>query len=223
MPHRIPPGTASLATSSGESAHLYAPSAERNAGPIGDLLERLAPRSGRVLELASGTGQHAVAFAARLSRLTWQPSEVDPARMASINAHAADSGLPNIAPVIALDATAPGWSAQHSGYDLIVLVNLLHLISEGEARTLISEAAEALAPGGALVLYGPFRRDGRLTSEGDARFHASLVAGDPDIGYKNDADIAAQLAVAGLELQEVVEMPSNNLAFHATRGADQAK
>ena len=105
----------------------------------------------------------------------------------------------------------------HGRHDLIVLVNLLHLISWPETRTLIGEAAAALVPGGRLVIYGPFLRDGALTSDGDAAFHASLTAADPEIGYKNDADIRAALKAAGLEPREAVEMPANNLTLVAEK------
>ena len=219
MPARrnLPAEPVSSPLSSGD-ARLHAPSAARNAGPIADLLQAHAPKRGRALELASGTGQHAVAFARALPGLQWQPSEVDPARRASIDAWAASAGLANLRAAIALDATAPGWGARHAGQDLIVLVNLLHLIATPEVRIVIAEAAQALAPGARFVLYGPFLRDGVATSEGDARFDASLRAQDPAVGYKNDADIARWLAESGLRLRARVAMPANNLAFVSQRG-----
>ncbi|AHC99986.1 DUF938 domain-containing protein [Leisingera methylohalidivorans] len=215
MPVRSVPGSASVAAP--EGGKLFAPAAARNSGVLCDLLEEVAPPQGRALELASGTGQHAAAYAARLPGLTWQPSEADAARLASIRAYAGGAGLANIAPPVALDATAPGWSADHPGQDLIVLVNLLHLISEGEAETLIREAAAALAPGGRFVIYGPFLRGGELTSDGDRSFHASLTAHDPQIGYKDDFDTIGWLHSAGLELLQAVEMPANNLALVAEK------
>jgi len=118
---------------------------------------------------------------------------------------------------LALDATAPGWGAQVAGQDLVVLVNLLHLVSTPEAQVLISETASALAPGGRFVLYGPFLRDGETTSDGDATFHASLQAQDPEIGYKDNWDVIDWLHGAWLELVEVIEMPANNLAFVARK------
>ncbi|OZB19693.1 MAG: hypothetical protein B7X55_02785 [Rhodobacterales bacterium 34-62-10] len=127
------------------------------------------------------------------------------------------AGLPNLRPAIPLDATAPGWGAGHAGQDLIVLVNLLHLISDAEAKTLIAEVAQALAPGGRFILYGPFLRDGETTSEGDTAFHASLRTQDPEIGYKDDWDVIDWIHTNWLELVQVVEMPANNLAFVARR------
>ncbi len=214
MSGRVPPKTASIATPA-DGAKLVAPSASRNVQALCDLLNQVAPSGTRALELASGTGQHIVAFAAQLPRFQWQPSEIDAVRRASIDAYAAD--IDNIGPAIALDATASGWATQHGGQDLIVLVNLLHLISTPETERLISQVASALTPGGRAVLYGPFLRSGDLISNGDKAFHASLIAQDPEIGYKDDFDIMDLLQDAGLEMAEVIEMPANNLALVAEK------
>jgi len=211
MPIRSVPGIASVATPGADK--LYAPSAARNLQALSDLLAQLAPTQGHALEIASGTGQHIVGYASRLHSLTWQPTEVDAARRASIDAYVSEAGLSNVHPAQTLDATAPGWGAQHYGQDLIVLSNLLHLISESEARILITEAAAALSPAGQLVIYGPFMRSDELTSDGDATFHASLRAHDPDTGYKDDFDTMDWLQEAGLEMVDVIEMPANNLAL----------
>lgn len=200
-----------------EGAKLHAPSAERNAGPITDALREIAPETGRALEIASGTGQHVVAFARAMPGLDWQPTEIDPARRASIDAYVAEATLPNLSPARPLDATAPGWGAENGGQDLIVLVNLLHLISTPEARTVIREAAQALAPGGHLALYGPFLRDGQATSEGDARFDASLRAQDAGIGYKDVAEVAGWIEAAGLTPPGTRVLPANNLLLAARR------
>jgi len=199
----------------GEGARLVAPSAARNAEPICDLLVSVAPPAGQALELASGTGQHVARFAARLPHLHWQPTEIDAARRASIDQYAADTGLANIAPAISLNVAARGWGADHAGRALIVVSNLLHLISDEDVQTLIHEAAGALKPGGRLVIYGPFKRGGVLTSEGDAAFHAGLIAGDPLIGYKDDLDVVNSLQRVGLDKVEITEMPANNLALVA--------
>jgi SAM-dependent methyltransferase len=210
------PDSASVARP-GEGGKLFAPSAERNAGPICDLVERHAPPQGRALELASGTGQHAVALARRMPGLDWQPSEIDDARRASIRAWAAEAGLPNLRAPVELDASTPGWADTHGPADLILLVNLLHLIPERQARAIVTEAGRALAPGGTFILYGPFMRGGELTSEGDRTFHASIKGQDPAIGYKDDFDVVDWLHGAGLSLDALVEMPANNLAFVARR------
>ncbi|MCA0872302.1 class I SAM-dependent methyltransferase [Seohaeicola saemankumensis] len=201
----------------GTGARLVAPSAARNLEPLCALLEQVAPPRGRALEIASGTGQHVAGFAARLPGLHWQPSDPDATRRASIDAHAADTGLDRIAPAVDLDAARPGWSADHAGMDLIVVINLLHLIPMAAVETALAEAARALAPGGRIVIYGPFMRGGALTSDGDIAFHASLRAENPAIGYKDDFDIMDLLQAAGLDMAQVVEMPANNLALIAEK------
>lgn len=206
------PETASVAAQQ-EGGRLFAPSAARNAEAIVTLAKDRAPNAGRALEIASGTGQHVVALASALPGLHWQPSDIDAERRVSIDAHVTDAGLANVAQAIALDATTPGWSAQHAKQDFILLVNLLHLISTAEARVLISEAAAALAPGGVLMVYGPFMRDDELVSDGDKTFHASLVAKDPEIGYKSDFDVLEWGQAAWLDYLDMVEMPANNLSI----------
>ena len=192
---------------------VSAPSAERNAGPILDVLRRHAPASGTALEIASGTGQHIVTFAAALPGIDWIPTEADPARFASITAWRAAARCPNLHQPRTLDATALPWPEEFRGVDLILLVNLLHLISDAEAENILTGAASALAPGGRFLLYGPFRRDGLLTSDGDASFDARLRARDPAIGYKDDRWVRDRAGAAGLYLHEVTDMPANNLAF----------
>lgn len=210
------PSSASLAEPLG-GGKLHAPAASRNAEAIASVLQTHAPSRGTALEIASGTGQHVTYFAARLPGLQWQPTDIEPARLDSIDAHVAEAGLDNIAPARALDATSPGWSAQHGPKDVILLVNLLHLISADEVTAILTEATQALAPGGVLFLYGPFRRDGLLTSAGDRRFDAELRGADPAIGYKDTRDIARWLDAAGLAPEAPTDMPANNLIFIARK------
>ncbi len=215
MTRKLPPSASVANPIAGEK--LIAPAAARNAAALTRLLVDVAPHKGSALEIASGTGQHVVQFAAALPGLQWQPTDVAPARIASINAFAAEAKQTNIAPAATLDATRPGWAIQHSHQDLIVLINLLHLIDTDETRTLISEAAQALTGHGTLVLYGPFKRSGVLTSEGDKRFDTDLRSADPLIGYKDDLDILRWLDDAGLIPLETRDMPANNLAFIARK------
>lgn len=209
--HLSLPDSAALAA--GADARLCAPSAERNAEPILAELARRAPARGRVLEIASGTGQHAACFAAALPGLEWQPSDANPAALASISAWVEAAGLPNLRPPILLDAAESGWGRRHAGFDLILAVNLLHLISGAEARHVLEGIGAALVPGGLAMIYGPFRRDGALTSEGDRRFDAALRAQDPEIGYKDTAEVARWASDAGLAPEDRVEMPANNLVL----------
>jgi SAM-dependent methyltransferase len=201
-----------------EGAVRHAPSAERNLEPIAAVLAEHLPARGRALELASGTGQHVVAFAARFAGLDWQPSDVDPANLASIRARAERAGAANLRPPIRLDACAPGWGAGQA-WDAICLTNLLHLISGPEAETLLDEVAAALAPGGVFALYGPFRQGGALVSEGDRAFDASLRAQDPEIGYKDLEWVEARLVAAGLTRRARIAMPANNLMLINDRPA----
>ena len=121
------------------------------------------------------------------------------------------------APAAPLDATAAGWHKLLPPQDLIFLANLLHLIPTEAAQILITEAALALAAGGTLVLYGPFRREGVLTSDGDAKFDAELRTADPAIGYKDTVDITRWLSDAALSPIDRIDMPANNLAFIARK------
>jgi SAM-dependent methyltransferase len=184
-----------------------APSAARNAGPILGVLRRVVRPGDRVLELASGTGQHAAEFAPALAA-DWQPSDVEPANFASITAWSGAVARP---PIL-LDACAPGWGK--GDRDVVLAVNLLHLVPETGATVLLTEAAKALAPRGRFCLYGPFLREGRATSEGDAAFDASLRAQDARLGYKDLGWVMARLGAAGLGVQ-AVPMPANNLMLIA--------
>ncbi|MDF1728068.1 MAG: DUF938 domain-containing protein [Sulfitobacter sp.] len=212
------PPTASVAEEAG-GGKLYAPAAERNAAAIAALLVTHAPRTGRALEIASGTGQHLVAFAQTLPDLDWQPTDVEEARRASIDARVAEAGVTNSASAVPLDLGTPGWSDEWPPFDLIVLVNLLHLLPTPTVTTGLQEIGKALAPGGLFLLYGPFKRAGVLTSAGDARFDAELREADPLIGYKDDRDLHRWAADAGLTVTDQIEMPANNLVFLCRKAA----
>lgn len=211
MTPKLPP-SASVATARSDGK-LHAPSAERNAGALTDLLAQIAPPSGAALEIASGTGQHITGFARALPKLMWTPSEVSAERIASIDAYRSEAQLPNLRAPIRLDACASGWSQCAEQYDLILAVNLLHLISTSAAKVLITETASALSPGGTLMIYGPFLRDNQTTSDGDARFHADLQSADPAIGYKDRDAVLGWGQNAGLARAQCIDMPANNLAL----------
>lgn len=194
-------------------ARRVAASAGRNTGAILDVLGRHAPERGRALELAAGTGQHSLACARAFPGLHWQPTDGAPDALASIAAWRLAEGPANLAEPVLLDIADPDWPQRHGGQDLVFVANLLHLISAAEAQAAIAGICAALAPGGIGAIYGPFRRDGALTSDGDRAFDANLRAQDPVIGYKDDAWVAATGAGHGLDLAVVEEMPANNLCF----------
>jgi SAM-dependent methyltransferase len=191
------PDTASIANSLGDR-RLFAPSAERNCETIINLTKRIAPKSGKALEIASGTGQHIVKLALSLPHLSWSPSEVQEERLESISAWIEGEKMQNIKPPLYLDATETGWAKTLTQYDFILLVNLLHLISRDETEILIVEISKALKTNGIALIYGPFMREGQLTSAGDKNFHYSLVQNDLEIGYKNDLDMLRLFSYSGL-------------------------
>ena len=206
------PETASVANYESDG-RLNAPSAVRNSKPIVELVRKTAIKSGNALEIASGTGQHVVKLASALPYLNWQPSDVDEARIKSIRCWSDDQNLKNLKPPCLLDATTEGWAVEHHGQDLILLVNLLHLISTKETKILVKEMSKALASNGLSIIYGPFMRSGKLISKSDMEFHHSLINTDPDLGYKNDVDMLNLFGEEGLVHLSTEKMPANNLAF----------
>ena len=197
-----------------DDGRRFAPSAGRNAAPILELLLQHAPKTGKALEIASGTGQHIRSFAEALPGLTWQPTDLADQNLASIRAWA--ESTPNLLPPILMNAAQP-WAGEHGPVDLLITVNLLHLISDPEMRAIIEQAGRAVAPGGLWFLYGPFRRESGFASEGDATFHASLQSQDAEIGYKDVATVTSALNAAGFDQVETVEMPASNLTFLARK------
>ena len=193
----------------------HAPSAIRNQDAILDVLRVEAPANGKLLEIASGSGQHAAAGAKALPGLIWQPSDANPDNLASITAWAAHDPQPNLRAAVVLDAASPGWAKDWPAQDVVLIINLLHLIPTDIAQAIIANAARALGPSGKLMLYGPFLRDGQTTSDGDAAFDASLRAQDERLGYKDLAWVIAEFANATLTTR-TIEMPANNLMLIGT-------
>lgn len=194
------------------------PSAERNLAPLLETLADVLPPAGRVLELGSGTGQHAAAFAAAFPRLTWQPSDADAECRASIAAWCRHAALPNLEPPLALNLLDADWEARAGGPCAALLaVNVLHIAPWAAAEGLLRGAAALLEADGALIVYGPFRRDGDWVSEGNARFDRSLRHNDPAWGVRDTADVAAAAAAHGLALVRTVPMPANNTTLVLAR------
>lgn len=190
-----------------EDSRRHAPATERNRAPILEALHRFLPPRGLVLEVASGTGQHAAAFAEALPGVTWQPSDPDPDLRDSIRAWAAATRLPNLREPLDVDAAAADWPIGNA--DAVVCINMIHIAPWEAALGLFAGAARLLPAGGPLLLYGPFQRGGRHSAPSNAAFDADLKARNPAWGVR-DLD-AVERAAASFALADVAEMPANNL------------
>jgi hypothetical protein len=185
--------------------------AERNKGPILDVLTRVLPRRGVVLELASGTGQHVIHFAKALPGLTWQPSDPDAELRESIALRVRDEHLVNVMPPIDLDVIRRPWPLQTA--DALVCINLIHVAPWSATLALFEGAKALLAEQHVLLLYGPYRRYGRHTSESNARFDSDLRAHNPEWGLRDLESVSEIAGRAGFVLAEIIEMPANNLSL----------
>jgi SAM-dependent methyltransferase len=184
-----------------------APAAERNAEPILAVLRDVLPERGTVLEIASGTGQHAVHMARALPEITWQPTDPDADARASIAAWVADVQLPNLRPPLALDVTG-AWPIDRA--DAVVCINMIHISPWSATEALFAGAARVLPPGGLLYTYGPYRFHGSFTAPSNAAFDADLRARNPDWGVRDVDDLQAAATAAGYHLERTVSMPANN-------------
>jgi len=192
-------------------ARRMAPATERNREPILAVLRNVLPASGTVLEIASGTGQHAVHFAAAFPGLAWQPSDPDSAARESIAAWTAHAGLANVRAPLDLDVCRQPWGIDAA--DAMVCINMLHISPWAAAEALFAGAGKLLKPGGVLYLYGPYRRGGAHTAPSNAAFDAQLRATDPDWGVRDMEDVVALGAAHGLRCDEPVPMPANNFSL----------
>ncbi|HUQ05947.1 MAG TPA: DUF938 domain-containing protein [Kofleriaceae bacterium] len=193
----------------------HAPATERNREPIREVLARELPASGTVLEIASGSGEHAVAFARAFPGVTWQPSDTDERALESIAAWRDEAALPNLAAPVRLDVTAP-WPIERA--DAIVCINMVHISPWEAALALFAGAAHALAPGALLFLYGPYRFGGAFIAPSNASFDASLRSRDPRWGVRDVDDLRAAAAAQGFTLGEPVALPANNHVLLFRRG-----
>jgi hypothetical protein len=189
---------------------LTAPAVARNRDPILAVLRDVLPAAGTVLEIASGTGEHAIHFAAALPHLVWQPTDPDAEARGSIAAHAARAGLANLLPPLELDASAPIWPVTRA--DALASINMIHISPWRATQGLMAGAARVLPAGAPLYLYGPYRRHGLHTAPSNAAFDASLRARDPEWGVRDLDEVVALAAGHGLVLQRTVAMPANNLS-----------
>ena len=202
---------------SGSNARRSAPAALRNREPILAVLrEQLGP-SGLLLEVASGTGEHALHIAAALPGWTIQPSDPEPAARASIDAWAAEADLPNLRPALALDAASPNWPIPAA--DAVLCINMIHIAPWRAALGLLAGAARLLPAGAPLVLYGPYRQRGVPLAESNAAFDRSLRERNPEWGLRALEAVTEAAIAAGFAAGPVVPMPANNLTVVFRRGA----
>ena len=187
----------------------YSPAAERNQAPLLEQLQRLLPASGDMLEIASGTGQHATHFARSLPAWQWQPSDPEPVSRAAVAAWC--DGLPNVAPALALDVLAQPWPVPAAAFDAMFCANMLHISPWATCAALMQGAQRCLRPGGLLLIYGPFIEDDVATATSNLAFDADLRQRDAGWGLRRLPEVLAQARDRGLVLQERVAMPANNL------------
>ena len=190
----------------------FSPAAERNQDAILEALARRLPAALNVLEVASGTGQHAFHFASAYPAWRWQPTDTDSSLLRAIDERCA--GLPNVLPARALDVHRPPWLPEAepaAPFGAVYCANMLHIAPWSACAALMQGAAAHLDAGGWLILYGPYRRDGVPTAPGNAAFDADLKARHPQWGLRSLAAVAREAAAVGMVLQEVIEMPANNL------------
>lgn len=196
---------------------LHAPAAARNVAPIGDVLALWLPPRGRVLEIASGSGEHALAFSRRFADLAWQPSDPDPGALASIAAWREADGPANLLAPLAIDVSAREWPVEH--VDAMVAINLVHISPWEASLGLLDGAQRILASGGVLILYGPWLIGGVDTAPSNLAFDADLQARDRRWGLRRVEAFASAAIERGLELSDQRAMPANNqmLLFRRTR------
>jgi SAM-dependent methyltransferase len=185
--------------------------AERNKGPILDILARVLPKQGVVLEVASGTGQHVLHFAKALPGLTWQPSDPDPELRESIALRVKEQQLANVNRPIDLDVTRLPWPLQTA--DAVVCINMIHVAPWSATLALLEGTKALLATQHVLFLYGAYRRFGQHTSKSNEQFDSDLRAHDPEWGVRDLEAVSAAAASSGFVLAEIVEMPANNFSL----------
>ncbi|RZT36733.1 DUF938 domain-containing protein [Cupriavidus agavae] len=193
------------------TARRMAPATERNRAPILAVLRQILPVSGTLLEIASGTGQHAVHFAAALPGLTWQPSDPDATHRESIAAWTAHAQLANVLPPLDIDVRREPWPVDR--VDAMVCINMVHISPWAATGALFAGAGRRLAPGGVLYLYGPYRRHGAHTAPSNEAFDRQLRVADADWGVRDMEDVVALGATHGLACDEPVPMPANNFSL----------
>jgi SAM-dependent methyltransferase len=189
---------------------MFHPHVERNREPILAVLKRLLPERALVLELASGSGQHAAFFAKALPGASWLPSDIDPKALASIAAFRAEANVRNLLAPVRLDATAPEWPVKR--VNAIVCCNMIHIAPWAVCRGLMAGAGRVVLSGGFLFLYGPFKIDDHHTARSNQEFDTWLRGQNPEWGIRDLGEVRSLASEHGLTLAETVPMPANNLS-----------
>jgi len=187
-----------------------APHVARNAAPIADVLRAVLPARGLVLEVASGSGEHALHFAREFPKLLWQPSDPEPAALRSIEAWRVEAGLFNLLPAVSLDARAADWPVPLA--DAVIAINMIHISPWAATRGLLRGAGKLLETGAPLYLYGAYAREGVETAPSNEAFDQSLRARNPDWGLRDLDAVADEAGANGFSLESVTAMPANNLS-----------
>jgi SAM-dependent methyltransferase len=189
---------------------LYFPHVARNREPILEVLKRVLPSEGLVLEIASGGGEHAAYFASNLAGLLWQPTDANIEMFESIAAHRAAAGVANLLAPLHLDVTSEQWPVERA--NAMVCCNMNHIAPWAATEGLIAGAGRTLAHGAPLYLYGPYKVEGRHTASSNQDFDTRLRAQNPLWGVRDLADVSDLAKRHGLALEETVAMPANNLS-----------
>ncbi len=203
-----------------QDARKYAPATERNREAILEVLLQVLPESGTLLEIASGTGEHAVFFASRLKDYLWLPTDVNPQSRASIISWTEHNVCDNVYAPLELDVREPVWVVENGGFDwlntkpivAIVNINMIHISPWSACIGLMAGAGRILKAAGILYLYGPFKQDGENTSASNAAFDEYLRTENPEWGVRNLDDVIAVARAQNLILQQIYQMPANNLS-----------
>jgi SAM-dependent methyltransferase len=195
-------------------ARQFSPSAARNCEPIREVLTRVLPKKGIVLEIGSGTGEHAICFAKALTNLVWIPSDPDAASRASIEAWIATEKLANVRAPVAIDVRGAIWGVEDDApFDAMISLNMVHIAPWEAALGLLAGAGRLLRSNGVLFFYGAFMLGGTHTAASNAAFDADLKRREPRWGVRDIDDLVREAAPHGLELRDVEKMPANNLSL----------
>ncbi len=200
------------------TSRQHAPATQRNREPILEILQQVLPPQGTILEIASGTGEHAIFFAPRLHQRKWQPSDPNPQARDSITAWMEHSPTDNLYPPLDIDASTEIWTVENSTLvdispiTAIVNINMIHISPWSSCLGLMAGAKRILPKNGILYLYGPYKQDGKHTASSNAAFDESLRSQNPEWGVRNLEDVVAAASAKNLELLNTHQMPANNLS-----------